>query len=248
MSKKKNDPSFRPTPISLLSLAIFFFLITLPAYASPLILTTSNTYPLSTPEGTGFEDKIFAEAFRRIGREVRIIHLPAERAILQADQGMNDGTFLRIAGQEKNYPNLIRVPEKIWTFEWVVFSKKADLPIKDWEGLSPYDVGIVRGCKVSEAHIRQTRSLTRVPDTEALFNLLTHDRADLVVFDRLQGMAHIKSKGLSEVKPHDSVLASRDMFLYLHRRHAQLVAPLAAALRAMKADGIFQRLVDSVVK
>ena len=99
MIKKKIPLSLGLPCLSILYLALFGLPVCAPAYASPLILTTSNTYPLSTPEGTGFEDKIFAEAFRRIGREVRIIHLPAERAILQADQGMNDGTFLRIAGQ-----------------------------------------------------------------------------------------------------------------------------------------------------
>jgi len=231
----------------LFGLLLLFLCFSAPASGSPLVLNTDDEYPLSSPDGTGFEDKILKEAFRRIGKEIKIIHLPSERALVNANAGIDDGNFVRIAGLEKTYPNLIRVPEKIWMFEFAVFSKKGDLKIKDWESLKPFDVGIITGWKILEANVLGTRSLTKVNDSEALFNLLLKDRADLVIFDRLQGQVLLKNKGLSEIKSLKPNLAKQDMFVYLHRRHAELVAPLVKALQTMKQDGTFQRLIDSVL-
>jgi polar amino acid transport system substrate-binding protein len=191
---------------------------------------------------------IIKEAFRRIGMEARVVHLPSERALVNANQGIDDGDFVRIAGIEKRYPNLIMVEEKICEFEFAAFSRHQGVTITDWQSLKPYNVGIITGWKILEANITESRSLTKVSTPEALFDLLLHDRADLVVFDRLQGNALIKERGLSGVKALSPLLAQRDMYLYLHKRHAGLVPKLAEALRQMKQDGTHQRLIDSVLK
>jgi len=39
-------------------------------------------------------------------------------------------------------------------------------------------------------------------------------------------------------------LADKDMFLYLHKKHRNLIPRITASLRAVKADGTYQRLVD----
>jgi ABC-type amino acid transport substrate-binding protein len=37
------------------------------------------------------------------------------------------------------------------------------------------------------------------------------------------------------------------MFVYLHRRHAHLVEPVASALAGMRRDGTWQRLYDQIL-
>jgi polar amino acid transport system substrate-binding protein len=39
-------------------------------------------------------------------------------------------------------------------------------------------------------------------------------------------------------------LDTREMFIYLHRRHAPLVPKLAEALRAMKREGFYRRVYN----
>lgn len=234
--------------------AIFLWLIIFISFASDrtfgqtLVLNTANAYPHSSEEGNGFVDRIIKEAFRRIGEEIKIIHLPSERALVNADQGIEDGNFVRIAGLEKQYPNLIRVPEKICSFEFVAFSRNPSIRIRGWESLRPYHIGIITGWKILEANIVGTRSLTKVNGPIALFELLTHDRTELVIFDRLQGNFLIKKQGLAGVKAITPFLAEQDMFLYLNRRHARLVPKLVKAVRAMKQDKTFHRLKASVLE
>jgi polar amino acid transport system substrate-binding protein len=215
------------------------------AYGQALVLNTFEIYPRSTPEGKGSDDLIIKEMFRRIGIEVTIVHLPAERALINANEGIDDGDFVRIAGLENRYPNLISVPEKITEYEFVAFSKDPSIRIRGWVSLKPYNVGIITGWKILEEKIVSTRSLTKVKDDTALFRLLEKDRADLVVCEHVQGNALLQTIGLTGVKALKPVLAKRDMFLYLNQRHAGLVPRLADALKKMKKDGTFKRIMNT---
>ena len=58
---------------------------------------------------------------------------------------------------------------------------------------------------------------------------------------RWMGLALIQQQGLKDVRPLEPPLATREMFIYLHKRHAELAPRLADALRALKHDGFYQR-------
>lgn len=227
---------------------LFIALAALTQAAPPLVLNTDNTSPRSTEEGAGFQDLVIKEAFRRIGLEIRVVHLPSERALINANEGIDDGDFVRISGIEQRYPNLVMVKEKICDFEFAAFTNREDIAINDWQSLQPYHVGIITGWKILEANIVGTRTLTKVTSPEALFKLLMGKRVEVVVFDLLQGNALLKEQGLKGVKALSPLLAQRDMYLYLNKRHAELVPRLEEALRQMKADGAQQHLIDSVLR
>jgi polar amino acid transport system substrate-binding protein len=76
-----------------------------------IVLNTTGNAPLNTPDQQGFVDLVATEAFRRIGVTVKTVKLPAERGLINANQGIHDGEMLRVGGLEKIYPNLIMVPE-----------------------------------------------------------------------------------------------------------------------------------------
>ncbi len=69
---------------------------------------------------------------------------------------------------------------------------------------------------------------------------LASDRVELVIYSRLGGVFTIRELGLKGVKALEPPLAGREMFLYLNRKHAGLVAPISESLRRMKEDGTYQ--------
>jgi polar amino acid transport system substrate-binding protein len=221
------------------TLFLFFSLATPCIASQSLLITTSMGPPVSNKSQTGFYDLIIHEAFRRINRQIDIDHQPTERSITNANSGVTDGEFPRISGLESLYPNLVRVPEKITDFEFVAFSKHHRKTMTSWDVLQAYDVAIVRGWKILEKNIINTRSLVRVKNHKLLFNLLANDRADIVVYSRLEGYATIRSLGLEGVVALEPPLAVREMYLYLNKKHEQLIKPLEQALREMKADGTY---------
>lgn len=212
------------------------------AGAETLVLNSADPAPLSRPGGTGLNDRIVAEAFHRLGIRVQLVRLPAERALQNADQGIDDGTYARIPGLSASYPNLVMVPETIAEFLFTAFAKDQSIQVADWAGLKPYNVGLITGWKIVEANTRDARSVFGVKNEQALFALLEHGRADVVVLDLYSGKEAIRSMGLVGVRALSPPLARRDMHLYLNKRHADLVPKLDAVLRQMRRDGTIRRL------
>ena len=92
-----------------------------------LTLNDANESPYTTTDSRGFLDAVAGEAFRRVGVKLRLVKLPAERGLINANAGTEDGDLTRIAGLEAHYPNLIRVPEKLIEWEFMAFSKNPTL-------------------------------------------------------------------------------------------------------------------------
>ena len=55
---------------------------------------------LSTSEGMGFMIRLSKRLLDRIGLQIDIVHLPAERALLNANEGIENGVYVRIQGLE----------------------------------------------------------------------------------------------------------------------------------------------------
>ncbi len=231
-------------------LLLFFFLLFQPSAAAAgdtLYIGTALEPPLSDSRQTGMVDAIVREAFSRMGIKVVIEQLPAERSLLNADSGINDGDLFRIGGLSRLYPNLLQVSEKIMDIEFVGFSRDLSGRMDGWECLAPFSVGIVTGWKILEENIRSA-VLTKVENRELLFMLLARGRAEIVIYERLEGYDALAGMALSGVAALEPPLATREMFLYLNKKHRAQVPRMAESLRVMKADGTYNRIVTSVRK
>ncbi|MBN1102486.1 MAG: transporter substrate-binding domain-containing protein [Deltaproteobacteria bacterium] len=208
------------------------------------VFTISTSYKslLSNPEQTGMLDKLTKEAFRRIGLRVEIVFTPTERSLVDVNAGLLDGELNRIEGMERGFPNLVRVPESNMTMHFVAFAKKA-YPLNGWKSLEPFHVGIVRGWKILEKETRGFPHVILVPTETELFTMLFKDRIDVALYDKLTGYEQLKLRGFVGIRHLEPPLASREMFLYLHKKHEGMVDAVAKALRQMKQDGTYDRIV-----
>ena len=221
-----------------------FLFVSLAGFAAEprvLVLNDVNEPPLTTPEHTGFLDVIATEAFRRVGVELRLVKLPAERALLLANDGLQDGDLTRIAGLEEQYPNLVRVPEKLTDWDFAAFSKHASIPAK-LEAIRYHSVGFIKGWKFYERNIAGAERVTTVDDPTQLFRLLDRDRIEVALYARWMGLALIQKQGLKNIRLLEPPLASRAMYIYLNKRHAKLAPKLATALLTLKREGFYQHV------
>lgn len=222
--------------------------------AETLTINRAWSWPISSPDERGLFDRLVREACARAGVQVVFQMLSAERSLRNADNGLDDGDGPRIEGLEALYPNLVRVPEALVVYDFVAFATDPTVTVEvpgdvpdPWRALASYDVGIVRGWKILEQQIRGVRSLTRVRTPRLLMTLLGKGRVDVVVFERLMGLALAREQEIQGLRVLAPALTTRPMFLYLHKRHTSLVPAIGAALRAMKADGTTQRIVAEVL-
>lgn len=243
-------PAVSPAPTLLRALfsMLTIFFVAATAQAQTLVLNTGVREPFTTEKRDGFLDQVVAEVFRRLGLKAEVVVYEAsERAMINANQGVDDGIALRIKGLEAQYPNLVRVPEKVMDNEFVAWTLGEPFATRSWESLRPYRVGHIIGWKVFEGRLDPETDVTRVKDPPQLFSLLRQKRADVVLYERWQGLALARREQLP-VRVLEPPLARQEMFMYLHKRHAALVDKAAAVLAEMKRDGTYRRLHDATLK
>jgi polar amino acid transport system substrate-binding protein len=213
----------------------------LPAAAQTvLVLNDTNAPPYTNEARTGFIDVVAREAFRRAGLGMELVRLPAERALQLADSGKIDGEIVRVGGLETQYTNLLRVPEPIADVGFAAFSRNGKLRA-DFAALRQHTVGLIRGWKIYERAMEGGAQVVTASDPEQLFRMLALGRIDVALYERTMGVALGMALGIPDAHRLEPVLAKRDVFTYLHKRHAGHVPALAEALRAMKRDGSYAR-------
>ena len=224
-------------------LALVFFLpgivlctpVTIPA-ASTRVLEVSA---IENEQTHAMAMEILREAYSRIGYQVNFVLLPAQRALIWANEGKTDGDVARIVGTEKKYPNLAPVPTPVAYFNGVVFTRTVTKPIKRWADLNGLRVGIIRGIRYSAIGTANMQPF-EANDMTHLFTLLDADRIQVAVAVREAGLIEIernfKNKGFHAIGP---PLYSAPLHHFLHLKNKALIAPLNAALEAMVRKGEF---------
>ena len=240
-----HDQQFIPAIGMTIRTLLLTLAFSLAAYAQPLILTTGDVLPRSSPDGKGFVDLILKEALGRLKLDYRIEKMPSERALANLSANIDDGNFCRPAGITAQYPNIILVKVPLASSSFNAFVLDTSIRIKDSTDLAKYNVGYIRGWKVFEYYIKQTKSLTLASNEETLFELLVKQRVDVVLFEKGQGLGVLHRLGLTSVHLLEPPLFIRDLFMYMAPKDAPLVPRLESTLRAMQDDGTTARIMKT---
>lgn len=212
------------------------------AEGSALTISTNNT-----PLDRQALEHIAREGFHRIGVDIKVVSLPSERSLVAANLGEVDGEGLRVAGLSAQYPNLVQVPERFVRISFVAFAKDATIPLDNgWDSLKPYRVAFINGWKMFEANASGARVVHKVDKPDQMFRMLDDGRVDLVLYTRADGTQLARSLGLTSIAPLSPPLRDVDMYLYLHKKHQALVPRLGQALRDLKADGTYNRILSGI--
>ena len=227
------------------------FMLVLSAALSPL--SAQPLLTLTTPDLTssyfhnehhqGLADKVLKEALSRIGYDLKVVVLPAERSLLMTKSGGVDGELLRTRGIEDDYPDLIRVAEPLVDVEFVVFSLQSDNQIKDWASLKDKTVGVVVGMKIIEENVPEGSHVSRVRTANQLFGMVKNKRIKYAAFVRDIGESFLKNNGIEGIFASQDTLSSVPTYTYLNKKHRDLAPKIAQSLREMKSDGTFQKIL-----
>jgi len=209
-------------------------------------LNAGTAEPFITEDGGGFYGALTKEIFARIGMEAKVIRLPSGRSIINANEGIDDGVIARTKGMEEKYTNLIMVPVPVVKFKFVAYSLDQKISVTGWDSFAPYSVGYIRGWHIYEKNVTKTRSLTVVNNAEQLFNLLMNRRSDLILFEYYRGgwwNKHLNANAHLIGSP----VAEKDMFIYMHKKHKDLVPKMVSTLEQMVKDGSYQKIKDATL-
>lgn len=176
---------------------------------------------------------ILLEAYQQLDIKIHIEHFPSKRSLLVSNTGKVDGEVCRVKGIEKEYPNLLRVPVTLQSFDAVVFTKTQGLPILGWDDLKPYRIGLVRGAVLAHQHTKEM-SVHSGTTLEQLFLMLEKDRLDVIITERNMGLLvikHLELEGITIIEP---PLVTFNSYHYVHKQHAALIPNLVKVLKKMQ--------------
>jgi ABC-type amino acid transport substrate-binding protein len=194
---------------------------------------------------------IYTEAFKRLGYNFNRVSLPGERAMVDANSGVVDGEAARIGYLESDkYPNLIRVAEPIIVIMDGAYSADTSIRINGWESLrgKGYKVGYIKGTKSVEQKLLlyvEKENRYNLTGFEQSLKMLQARRIDIFIISTMaEETAPMNSPAYSDIK-RVGIVEEKILYPWLHKRHRELVSPLADTLKAMKADGTFQKLSEA---
>lgn len=211
-----------------------------------LTLNSGTAEPFINADGSGFYGALVKEVFSRLNINANVIRLPSGRSIINANQGIDDGVIARTKGIDKKFPNLIRVPESVLNFKFVAYSLDSKINVQNWDSFKPYSVGIIRGWRIYEKNVVHTKKLTSVTNAEQLFKLLLNKRSDLILFEYYRGTwwnKHLNANAHLIGSP----IAEKEMFIYMHKKHAKLVPEITKILATLKKDGTYDRIKNETL-
>ena len=191
--------------------------------------------------------EILKEAFTNMDCELSVKFLPGRRSLEWAQEGVTDGDIARIAGMDKQFSNLIRVPSSIISMEGIPFSI-SQYDINGWEDLRGLTIGIVRGILYAEIGTRGMKVFYGT-DTPSLFRLLKEGRVDVVVATKVAGNVEIsRSFAGSGIHATGPALHKAELFTYINKNKAAYVDPLSRAIQAMKANGRTDEIYQQTIR
>jgi polar amino acid transport system substrate-binding protein len=224
------------------------------AQADPLLLNTGNDYAPYTdeklPEG-GMITDLVKHVFAEMKQEVKIDWLPWARGYDKAKSGVYAAAFPYIHTPERDAVFLYSDP--IYVAQMKVFAKPgANIDPVRPESFRGKTLCLPLGWGVSKkmAPLLDESALyrERPKDISSCAKMVALGRVDFFITDSIQGAKALSDANLGpdQVVPVAMPLETNTLHLIASRRNpnsAQLLARFNAALKALKARGIYDQIV-----
>lgn len=191
--------------------------------------------------------QLLGAAYGQLGIEVTAVVVPSRRALLIANNGEVDGDLFRIEELESRAPNLIKVPYPLMEGRLLAVVRGSG-QITEQEGRLPR-VAVRRGVVIAESTAKELGMTPVVANSYAqMRSLLERRRVDLALVSEIEGYSPLNEDGWGTYSVLSEPVARFTLHHYLHRRHANLVAPLAEALKMQDASGDKNRILERARK
>ncbi|MDE1461370.1 hypothetical protein [Spartinivicinus poritis] len=213
---------------------------------TPLTLAAPLSPPYHTNNQQGFIDKFLNLIFSEIGCKIKVITLPAMRTLSDTNKGKLDGNFM--FSDElyiDKYPNLIRIEPSYFSY-FLAFTGFGNLPKSDKE-ISIYRLATIRGMSlpkplVDHQHVFLAKDLTQ------LTTLLRRNRVDVAIMPVAVAYFYKQQSCFKSLNITVYSELSVNLYIYLHKRHSNIKAPLSNSVRRLKRSKQYQQLLQTAIR
>jgi len=192
---------------------------------------------------------IYQDAFSRLGYEFIYRGVPGGRAPFMAEKGDVDGEIHRPYEYQQQTKNLVRVEESPFDVTIEAYVVQPNLKFHNWRelGSSGLKVEFRRGSKRAELELKQAVApplLSDVTSTEQGLKKLLRGRTHVFIEQSLvfQDVAAslIKTSDSYKLIHSAGVIDELPSYVYLNKRHTQLINDLALVIKQIKREGLIK--------
>jgi polar amino acid transport system substrate-binding protein len=90
--------------------------------------------------------------------------------------------------------------------------------------------------------------IIKTDNAQQSFTLLEKNRVEFIAFSNWTGLGYLKTNAITDIQLLSPPLASPDFYVYLHKKHKQIVPRLSSAIKQMKADGSIFEIYEKTLK
>lgn len=185
-------------------------------------------------------EQVLREAFRRLGVGIEFKRLPLPRAVEAANDGDIDGDANRIGDAVRRYRNLIVVPTPINQVEVAIYGATPAVAALTRADIGKLRVGIARGTLVLSKY-SQGMAVTDVQSMAGISQMVLSGRVDVAMAIYLDTEERIREGRAAQIYLWPHLWAAEPLYFVLHKRHADLVAPLNDVLLLMQREGLIEQ-------
>lgn len=179
--------------------------------------------------------------YKEVGLVPEFVVLPYERALKSVESGDVDADLGRVAGGTAGYQNMIELHEPVTEVSLIAVVRKdsrvVQLSVSDLKG---YSVGTLRGAKMAEALAAKLgMRLVLVNTQQQMYQMLEHGRFEIALTTSTAMPGPDLAAKVRTLPP----LQTASAVHVLHKKWAAWAPKLDAALKTMKADGRWAKLM-----
>ncbi len=220
------------------------FLLVMPAHAAKTDEDASVLSFVVADDEPTIIDRLLNAAFRRIGYDIAVDAGGMSVVEQMADSGEYAGLGSQLAGIEKTCRNLVRVEESIGKVKFEVYAlKESAFEVDSWRALRGLRVGTLLYKPYIESRLPE--NVAKRVKKRSIFDLiesLERGECDVLVVSNSLPVDIPTPPGVRKI----GLVGSADSYPYLNVAYADLAPQVAGALRAMKEDGTYERIVNQL--
>lgn len=219
----------------------------------PLVFATFPIPLMVESETEGVFIDLTNEIIKRLGVEASIRVSPPQRSINDLVKGRVDVLFPALDVFFVPDDVYSRTDEIIYVKEDFVFTRKGDSKLTSIDDLKGKVVGVTRGYPYASEVIRnETFKLDYSLTDEICVQKLIIGRIEAFIVEEKTGIRAFEKQGVKNLMQYNPALPiSRQDVYYATGRNGngqELAADISAALKSMKADGTFERILSRAQK
>ena len=228
----------------ILSLTGLLVIAPLNVQADKTLIKLSNVTlpPVTMSSHDGFLDRIAEVMFDRAGLSFELLKLPPARGLALSNAGLLDGELARIDIRTDLFPNLQKLPEPLIDVLFAGLYLRADINVSTQDDFRHYRVGYIRGWVIAETLFADNENATATGSIRQWIDMLEADRIDIAFMTVAPARYLANSRGMDKLKI-TGFRVNKDLYLYLHEKHAGKMPTLSRALKSMKEDGTHQAIL-----